>query len=147
MLPEAQLTRARELLIGPGRPIRRLIIACHYPVDAPPAYRHELAGKNLMHAEPLVRWLATIGPHLYCCGHVHAAWAFIPERIPNQLCVNAGAPLLRDHTGHRPPGFLETVISDRDVTISHHAWRNDSWEVRPLHQSLSFFPSGSASVV
>ena len=60
-------------------------------------------------------WLATLGPHLYCCGHVHTAWAFAPQRIPNQLCLNSGAPLLRDHKGDRPPGFLEVVLTGPDV--------------------------------
>jgi 3',5'-cyclic AMP phosphodiesterase CpdA len=144
-LPEPQLDRARELLSRPDRPIRRLIVACHYPVDAPAAYHRELAGKNLMDAEPLIRWLSELGPHLYCCGHVHAAWAFSPGRIPHQLCLNAGAPLLRDGTGHRPPGFLETVIADRDVTVTHHAWRAQAWEVIPLCQARAFFPAASGS--
>ena len=29
------------------------------------------------------------------------------SKLPNQLCLNSGAPLLRDPTGLRPPGFLE----------------------------------------
>jgi 3',5'-cyclic AMP phosphodiesterase CpdA len=146
-LPDPQLDLARELLDGPGRPIRRLIVACHYPVDAPLVYRSELAGKNLMNAEPFARWLAALGPHLYCCGHVHAAWAFFPERIPNQLCVNAGAPLLRDRTGHHPPGFLEIAITDQDVTVLHHAWREETWEAIPLHQAVAFFPTASTPVL
>jgi 3',5'-cyclic AMP phosphodiesterase CpdA len=139
LLPHGQLERARELLSGEGRPVRRLLVACHYPLDAPGAYRRDLAGKDLIHAEPLGRWLATLGPHLYCCGHVHAAWAFVPERIPNQLCLNAGAPLLRDPTGHRPPGFLEILFSGDDVTVDHHAWRGNSWELIRLHRAANFF--------
>lgn len=146
-LPQLQLDQARLLIDHTSRPIRRLIVACHYPLYAPAHYRHELAGKHLIHAEPLVRWLATLGPHLYCCGHVHAAWAFFPEHIPRQLCLNAGAPLLRDHTGRRPPGFLETVITDRDVTVRHHAWTGEAWETIPLHQSRAFFPGDSTSVL
>ncbi len=90
-------------------------------------------------------WLATLGPHLYCCGHVHAAWAFVPPDLPNQLCLNSGAPLLRDPTGLRPPGFLEIELHDRDVSVLHHAWVGDDWEVRPLYQDPAFFPAPERS--
>jgi len=142
-LPEPQLERARELIAGPAQTVRRLIVACHYPVDVPPPYRQDLVSKNLINAETLSRWLATIGPHLYCCGHVHAAWAFVPDRIPGQLCLNPGAPLLRDRTGHRPPGFLEVLIAGHDVIVTHHAWTGNTWEVLPLHRAHSFFPTAS----
>ncbi len=138
-LPEPQLDRARELLARTNGAIRRLLVACHYPLDAPPPHRHDLASKELMGAGPVRRWLATVGPHLYCCGHVHAAWAFTPYEIPNQLCLNAGAPLLRDRTGHRPPGFLEIALAGVDVAVHHHAFRHDSWETRLLHQARGFF--------
>ena len=93
---------------------RRLIVACHYPVAAPPVYA-ERAGPQ---ADEERRrggrpGCAAIGPHLYCCGHVHAAWAFVPPTSPSQLCLNAGAPLLRDPTGLRPPGFLEIDLHER----------------------------------
>jgi len=120
-LPPEQLARARALVADPTMRPRRLIVACHYPVTAPPAYAAELAPKRMKNAGEVAAWLAEIGPHLYCCGHVHAAWAFIPPTVPNQLCLNAGAPLLRDPTGLRPPGFLEIVLHDQDVTVTHHA--------------------------
>jgi hypothetical protein len=91
-------------------------------------------------------WLATLGAHLYCCGHVHSAWAFVPPALPNQLCLNAGAPLLRDPTGFRPPGFLEIEIHNRDVSVLHHAWLGDGWEVRPLYQDPTFFQSSNSSI-
>jgi 3',5'-cyclic AMP phosphodiesterase CpdA len=145
-LPESQLERARVLIAGLERPVRRLIVACHYPLDAPSPYLHDLSGKRLVNARALGQWLATLGPHIYCCGHVHAAWAFVPAGIPNQLCCNAGAPLLRDPTGNRPPGFLETVITDQDVAVNHHAWRADTWQVIPLYRSQAFFSAASASL-
>jgi 3',5'-cyclic AMP phosphodiesterase CpdA len=138
-LPEAQLASARELLEGPARRPRRLIVACHYPVAAPPLYEAELAHKRMMNAEAVRSWLATLGPHLFCCGHVHAAWAVAPRSIPGQLCLNAGAPLLRDPTGLRPPGFLELTLHDRDVSVVHHAWVGHDWETRALYQDPSFF--------
>jgi 3',5'-cyclic AMP phosphodiesterase CpdA len=138
-LPEPQLERARDLIEDSNGTIRRLLVACHYPLDAPSAHRRDLASKELMGAGPVRRWLATVGPHLYCCGHVHAAWAFTPEEIPNQLCLNAGAPLLRDRTGHCPPGFLEIILNGDDVTVYHHAFRQEAWETRVLRQAAGFF--------
>ena len=143
MLPESQLLLAKELVTGPCRGIRRLIVACHYPVEVPQPYHHDLVSKNLINAEALARWLATIGPHLYCCGHVHAAWAFLPDRIPGQLCLNPGAPLLRDRTGSRPPGFLEVLLDEDDVIVNHHAWTSGDWQILPLYRAKSFFPATS----
>ena len=57
----------------------RLVVACHYPVAVPPEYQREFARKPLVNATDRASWLATIGPHLYCCGHVHAAWAYQPD--------------------------------------------------------------------
>jgi 3',5'-cyclic AMP phosphodiesterase CpdA len=132
LAPE-QLARARDLLAGaaPALAARRLIVACHYPLAAPPPYRRELAHKRLINAPAVAAWLAGVGPHLYCCGHVHAAWTFTPPGLPNQLCLNPGAPLLRDRTGHRPPGFFEIVLNGQDVRVAHHAWTGSAWSVRP----------------
>jgi hypothetical protein len=95
----------------------------------------------MINAEQLTGWLATVGPHLYCCGHVHAAWAFAPRRIPGQLCLNAGAPLLRDHAGDRPPGFLEIVLDGREVVVNHHSWKQGRWQDLRLYHCQSFFTS------
>lgn len=140
-LPPEQLARARALVSNPSTRPRRLIVACHYPVAAPAIYAPELAFKRMKNAEEVAEWLRDLGPHLYCCGHVHAAWAFIPETLPNQLCLNAGAPLLRDHTGLRPPGFLEIDLSDDGVAAVHHAWIGSEWSTRPLYQAPHFFPA------
>ena len=99
-LPPAQLVEAQELFEAQKDRIHRLIVACHYPVTAPRFYQSELNFKRLKNAADLRTWLAGIGPHVYCCGHVHAAWALVPPEMPNQLCLNSGAPLLRDHTGY-----------------------------------------------
>lgn len=140
-LPADQLARARALLADPAARPRRLIVACHYPLAAPPFYERELAPKRMKNADEVASWLADVGPHVYCCGHVHAAWAFRPPGVPGQVCVNAGAPLLRDPTGLRPPGFVELTLHDRDLSALYHAWCGDRWEVRPLFQDPSFFPS------
>jgi 3',5'-cyclic AMP phosphodiesterase CpdA len=144
-LPSDQFARARDLLADPKRRPRRLIVASHYPVVAPPAYASELKPKRMKNDREVADWLATIGPHLYCCGHVHAAWAFRPSSVPNQLSLNSGAPLLRDPTGLRPPGFLEIEMHDRDVSILHHAWVGNDWEVRPLYQDPAFFDATTSA--
>jgi hypothetical protein len=114
------------------------LIACHYPVAVPPGFEREYAHKPLVNPGELTAWLRTIGPHLYCCGHVHAAWAFQPDAIPAQLCLNAGAPLLRDKTGHRPPGFLEITLAERAVTVNHHGWTSEGWQVQTLYRGRFF---------
>src|SRR5262249_41192926 len=106
-LPADQVERVQGLVPGPEARPPRLIVACPYPLAAPPIYARQLAAKRLSNASEVARWLAGIGPHLYCCGHVHAAWAFTPPALPEQLCLNAGAPLLRDPTGFHMPGFLQ----------------------------------------
>ena len=145
LLPADQLERARRMLAeAPTRP-RRLIVACHYPLVAPPAYAAELAAKRMRNAEEVRAWLLGVGPHLFCCGHVHAAWAFVPTTLPDQLCLNSGAPLLRDPTGLRPPGFLEIELHGDDVSVLHHAWLGSAWEVKPLFQNPAFFAAGSTA--
>ncbi len=144
-LPSDQLAAARALVEDADRHPERLIIACHYPVAAPPTYAAELDHKRMKNAPEVRSWLAGIGPHLFCCGHVHAAWAFVPPDVPNQLCLNAGAPLLRDRTGLRPPGFLEIVLHDRDVSVIHHAWSGTEWTMKPLWQDPQFFPPDAIS--
>jgi 3',5'-cyclic AMP phosphodiesterase CpdA len=145
-LPAEQMARAEAVFAAPASRPRRLIVASHYPVAAPPLYVKELAKKRLKNADAVAAWLAGIGPHLYCCGHVHAAWAFSPTSVPDQLCLNAGAPLLRDPTGHRPPGFLEINLDDRDVSVIHHAWEGTGWSARPLHQAPDFFEGAPIAV-
>ena len=143
LLPPAQLARARDLLADPTTRPARLIVACHYPLAAPPVYRRQLAFKRLSNAAAVRDWLATVGPHLYCCGHVHAAWAFAPEDLPAQLCLNAGAPLLRDPTGFHLPGFLQVDLDGAGVAVTHHAWTGVDWLAVPLIANPHFFaPAG-----
>lgn len=138
-LPKDQLDAAQAMLDRPEARPKRLIVACHYPLTAPPTYVRELSSKRMTNAGDVAHWLSTLGPHLFCCGHVHAAWAFHPQGIPGQLCLNAGAPLLRDRTGHRPPGFLEIRLDETNVTAIHHAWHAGAWETRSLIESPGFF--------
>jgi hypothetical protein len=123
-------------------PPRRLIVACHYPVVAPAFHAAELNAKRMRNAHEVRAWLATIGPHIYCCGHVHAAWAFRPPSLPDQLCLNSGAPLLRDPAGRRPPGFLEILWEGESVTVLHHSWNGASWSIQPLVDHDVVYRSG-----
>lgn len=139
LLPPAQLTAAEALVDDPASRPRRLIVACHYPLAAPAGYERELEFKRMTNAADVRAWLSGIGPHLFCCGHVHAAWAFRPQSVPNQLCLNSGAPLLRDPTGQHLPGMLEIILDGPGVTVTHHAWTGTSWMVVPMMQSPQFF--------
>jgi 3',5'-cyclic AMP phosphodiesterase CpdA len=143
-VPASQLSRAQEILATAG-PVAQLLIACHYPVMVPPPFEREYAHKPLVNRGALREWLRTIGPHIYCCGHVHAAWAYHPDEIPNQLCVNPGAPLLRDKAGNRPPGFLEITLDQRSVSVNHHGWAGDRWELELLYHGAVFSPAAQVT--
>jgi 3',5'-cyclic AMP phosphodiesterase CpdA len=145
-LPLHKLDEARSLVADPATRPGRLIVACHYPVVAPPVYAAELAAKRMKNAAEVRAWLSTVGRHLYCCGHVHAAWAYEPPDWRDHLSLNSGAPLLRDPTGLRPPGFLEITLHDAAVSAVHHAWLGHEWVTVPLFQDPSFFPSEAAAV-
>ncbi len=136
-LPPLQLAEATALLERQGRPTR-LIVACHYPLVAPAAHTRELAIKRLSNQKEVLGWFGDLGPHLYCCGHVHVAWAFTPPVLPDQLCLNAGAPLYRDRKGRRLPGFLDITLEGPDVRVVHHAWSGDGWIEVPLWQRTGF---------
>lgn len=136
-LRSEQLERAAQLLADPGSRPSRLIVACHYPVAAPMPYTRELFHKRINNDREIIAWLAEIGPHLYCCGHVHAAWAFRPRSLPNQICLNAGAPLMEDPKGLRLPGFLEILLDGDSVEATHHAWYESQWREIPILPSTS----------
>jgi hypothetical protein len=136
-LREEQLEEARALVADPALRPKRLIVACHFPVAAPVRYQRELFFKRLENDRSVREWLAGIGPHLYCCGHVHAAWAFQPPSLPNQICLNAGAPLMRDPTGLRLPGFLEILLDGETVSVTHQAWTGTEWTAVPMLQGIS----------
>jgi 3',5'-cyclic AMP phosphodiesterase CpdA len=138
-LPIDQLEDAKRLLNDQSPRPQRLIVACHYPIVAPPVYQHELAEKKLINDWQVRDWLSALKPHVYCCGHVHAAWAHTRHDWPDHLSLNSGAPLLRDRTGLRSPGFLEITLHDADISVQHHAWHNDSWTEKTLYQNPLFF--------
>jgi 3',5'-cyclic AMP phosphodiesterase CpdA len=129
-LPKEQLAKARDLLAR-DRP-HRLIVACHYPLAAPLEHQSDLRCKRLVNAAEVAGWLNEVGPHLYCCGHVHAAWSFTPPGVPGQLCLNAGAPLLHDPSHNAAPGFLQIDLHEDIVDVTHHAWSGSEWSTFPM---------------
>jgi 3',5'-cyclic AMP phosphodiesterase CpdA len=139
-LPESQLAEAKALLADPAQRPGRLLVACHYPLSAPAEYAKDLERKSLRNAAEVRDWLTGIGRHLYCCGHVHAAWAFIPEDLPDQLCLNAGSPLFRDPKRRASPGFLEILLDGSGVLVRHHAWTGDGWAAQTFCELDDFFP-------
>lgn len=146
-MPPEQIDAARMLVGKPDSTHRRLIVACHYPLAAPPIYEAELEAKKIKNVEEVRGFAAEIQPHVFCCGHVHAAWAFIPPGLPNQLCLNSGAPLMRDKTGFRMPGFLEIILDGPSVTVQHHAWTGVDWLVVPMVTLPAFFQQEAVASV
>ena len=138
-IPTAQLVEAKKLVADAGSQLDRLIIACHYPVDVPAEFKSELARKRLLGAEQIRSWLQELGPHLFCCGHVHAAWSFRPLDVPDQICINPGPPLLPRHYGHNHPGFIEIHLDGSMVKVDHHGWTGDFWELQTLSIDREFF--------
>jgi 3',5'-cyclic AMP phosphodiesterase CpdA len=137
-LPETQLMAAADL-VATSAERKNLVIACHYPIAAPAEHAARLARKSIVNGADLSTWLKTIGPHLYCCGHIHAAWAFRPPSIPNQLCLNPGAPLMHDRRGRNHPGFFEITMEGSDVTVDHHFWHGAGWDFRRIHHEGDFW--------
>ncbi len=137
-LPLNQLIAASALVEAAGEKVA-IVVACHYPIAAPPEFARQLGHKRLVNAAALESWLKTIGPHLFCCGHVHESWAFRPATIPNQLCLNPGPPLMHDPTGRSFPGFLEITIDGGDVSVERHFWDGQSWQARLLCREAGFF--------
>jgi 3',5'-cyclic AMP phosphodiesterase CpdA len=144
-LPSDQLQKARAMTSDQAR-FKRLIVACHYPVAAPFPYQRELYNKRLRNEDQVRSWLAGIGRHIYCCGHVHAAWVFQPPCVPNQICINAGAPLMRDPTGLRRAGFMEILLDADTITVTHQAWTGEGWEGVPMLQGLKISETSEAAV-
>ncbi len=139
LLPHSQLEVAKSLIADATCRPRRLLIACHYPLAAPSEYSKDLERKSLRNADVVRDWLKGIGPHIYCCGHVHAPWALVSDDLPNQLCLNAGAPLIEDHKKGARAGFLEILLDGDDVTVIHHNWMNHGWSSRTIFGRPGFF--------
>jgi Icc-related predicted phosphoesterase len=133
-----QLRRAAELLDGAGLNVKRLLVACHYPV-ALPAGIIESRGHGLRGSRHMQAFLARYSPALYCHGHIHAVWGFCPQFLPETLCLDPGASLKRrKHTGVAA-SMLEIVLNGQDVEVRRHLLRQETWEMDRLIYVRDFF--------
>jgi 3',5'-cyclic AMP phosphodiesterase CpdA len=130
------LERAGALL-DQARP-RRLLVACHYPIALPVGIV-EGRGHGLRGIHLLQEFLRRRGPSLYCHGHVHASWAFLPQSLPTTLCIDAGATLKRRRAGVTA-SFVEIAADGRGVEVRRHRLRLGVWESDVLASVPSFFP-------
>lgn len=130
-----QLERAAALLDSPAAPRGRLIVACHYPAFLPPgisqSWDHRLNG-----AAALQRFLAGRAPAIYCHGHIHAGWAFLPAA--GLLCLNPGAAMKRSGNGDMIR-FLEIEMEGPSISVKRHSWNSGSWREETTFQSPGLF--------
>ena len=133
----AQLQKAAALLDQAGPNVKRLLVACHYPVAMPDGIidkpSHGLGGSRELQA-----FLTRYAPALYCHGHIHAVWGFCPRFLPRTLCLNPGAALKRrQHTGV-DVSLLEILLSGPDVEVRRHLLRRNTWETDRLFYARDF---------
>lgn len=141
LMTSAQL-RAASLLLESARPsIRHLLVACHYPV-ALPAGVLDARGHGLIGRHALQELLLKHAPALYCHGHIHTAWAFIPDSLPGTLCLDPGPAVRRRRRSGLESSMLEIILDGAGVEVYRHALRHGRWEVIPLARSAGFFRDG-----
>ena len=141
-LPPEQLAKARELVADPETRPRRLIVACHYPVAAPPVYMSELAAKRMKNAAE-VRRLAGAGS---ARTSIAAGTSTPPGRSRPPTCPASSASTpARRCSATRPAcacrGSWRSTSNGDGVTVLHHAWAGTAWSIVPMHQDPSFFPA------
>ena len=134
----SQIKSARRLLEDSNMGFTRLIVACHYPVVIPDGVKPD-PGHGLQGKEHLHNFLSGLGPHLYCHGHIHAGWTFIPAILPQVLCINPGAALKRRKRSGVNASFLEILLNGDEVEVWRHALRRGAWETERLAKQPRFF--------
>lgn len=144
MISTQQLQKASELLDEAQPTIRRLLVACHYPVALPPGTQ-ESPSHGLSGSENLRRFLDLQRPILYCHGHIHTAWAFSPEYPSRTLCLDPGPALRKRKRSGVNASMLEIVLDEDDVEVRRHKLRNNIWEVTTLTHARNFFGDGFRS--
>jgi 3',5'-cyclic AMP phosphodiesterase CpdA len=133
----AHLQKAAALLDEARSNVKRLLVACHYPVAVPDGIvdqpSHGLGGSR-----ELQDFLIRYSPAVYCHGHIHAVWGFCPPFLPQTLCLNPGAALKRrKHTGVGV-SLLEIVLTGPDVEVRRHLLRRETWETGRLFYARDF---------
>jgi 3',5'-cyclic AMP phosphodiesterase CpdA len=138
MISSRQIEKARRLLEKSHEKTGRLIVACHYPVVLPDGLKadrlHGLLGREI-----LLAFLAQLGPHLYCHGHIHSSWAFTPPALPQALCLNPGAALKKRKNSGIDLLLLEILFEGEGVEVRRHALRRGTWETERLVILPEFF--------
>ncbi len=138
----SQLEKAQALLDGVAPRIKRLLIACHYPV-ALPAGMLDSRGHGLRGREHLEGFLARQAPHLYFHGHIHTPWSFTPDRLPATLCLNPGAAFRINNEPEEHASMLEINLQNDCVEVKRHILCRETWRVENLSLLTGFFNHGS----
>jgi 3',5'-cyclic AMP phosphodiesterase CpdA len=137
-ITEGQLAQAQELLDAAKSRIRRLVIACHYPVVIPIGVR-DSPGHRLEGTEILRAFLSRQIPHLYCHGHIHTSWTILPQGLPKTLCLNPGAAFKTQKDTGADSRMLEIVLEGREVVVRKHELKNGAWIDKTLFEAQDFF--------
>ncbi len=147
-LPDRQLDDARELVAQHRDSIRRLLVLCHYPVFAPEEHRNDLRSKRLLNTNVLVDWLRELGPHLYLCGHVHAAWAYRPDELPAQVGINPGATVFSTKRSPWGPGFAMIELDGSQLRVTRHSFNlQGTWSEETLWDWSNVFDTPKIATV
>ena len=106
------------------------------PSRSPTVIERELTGKPLINARHVREWLATDRPAPLLLRARPCRLGVSAGRGPRPALPQPGrTAALRTTPGEHPPGFLEIVLDGRNVTVHHHAWTGDGWEVRMLRSA------------
>jgi 3',5'-cyclic AMP phosphodiesterase CpdA len=137
-ITELQLTKAQELLDAAKSRIKRLLIACHYPVVMPIGVRDN-PGHRLWGVEILRTFLSRQMPHLYCHGHIHTGWTCLPQELPQTLCLNPGAAFKMQGDTGVMSRMLEIILEGSEVVVRGHELKNGVWMAKTLFEARDFF--------
>jgi 3',5'-cyclic AMP phosphodiesterase CpdA len=143
-ISESQIARAAALVRNARA--ERLVVACHYPIALPVGIV-ESRGHGLRGVRALQSFLAGCGPSLYCHGHVHAAWAFTPQFLPETLCIDPGPSLKVRKRSGVTASLLEIVLEADDVEVRRHRLRRGVWEIDTLAAVPGFFRAAEGAGV
>lgn len=120
-----------------------LVVACHYPVAAPPdalplTPDHQLAEARLL-SQMLTDCPARI---VYLHGHIHRPWCWTPQngRQRGFTCINAGAPCMTSVVYPLGQGFWQIDLPDDPADalgVVHHLPRTSGRPTRRQRKALA----------
>lgn len=103
-----------------------LIVACHYPVAAPPEALPMTPDHQLADARALTRLLQACPARVvYVHGHIHRPWCWSPDngRHRDITHINAGAPCMTSAVYPLGQGFWQIDLPTdprADLSVIHH---------------------------